>query len=55
MTTPPGHGPWVEKWLSPDRFQTYLQLAGYNRARAVDLHEWNTRLNAALLHDFAHL
>lgn len=55
MTTPPGHGPWVEQWLSPDRFQTYLQLAGYNRARALDLHEWNTRLNAALLHDFAHL
>ncbi|WP_235718626.1 hypothetical protein [Mycolicibacterium goodii] len=41
--------------MSLDRFQTYLQLAGYNRARALDLHEWNTRLNAALLHDFAHL
>jgi len=55
MTTPPGLGPWVEQWLSPDRFHTYLQLAGYDRARALDLHEWNTQLNAALLHDFAHL
>lgn len=52
MTAP---GPWVEQWLSPQRFHTYVRLAGGDRTRALDLHEWNTQLNAALLHDFAHL
>lgn len=52
MTAP---GPWVEQWLSPERFHTYVRLAGGDRTRALDLHEWNTQLNAALLHDFAHL
>ncbi len=32
-----------------------MLLAGGDRTRALDLHEWNTQLNAALLHDFAHL
>ncbi|MDZ7910227.1 MAG: Abi family protein [Rhodococcus sp. (in: high G+C Gram-positive bacteria)] len=48
-------GPWVEQWLSPDRFGSYLRLAGGSRSRALALHEWNTCVNAALLHDFAHL
>jgi len=48
-------GPWVEQWLSPERFGTYLRLAGGSRIRALALHEWNTCVNAALLHDFAHL
>lgn len=52
MTAP---GPWVEQWLSPERFQTYVRMAGGDRSRALELHEWNTQLNAALLHDFAHL
>jgi hypothetical protein len=52
MTAP---GAWVEQWLSPQRFHTYMRMAGGNRTRALDLHEWNTQLNAALLHDFAHL
>ncbi|KUI41155.1 CAAX protease [Mycobacterium sp. IS-1590] len=50
-----GTGPWVEQWLSPQRFHTYMLLAGGDRTRALDLHEWNTQLNAGLLHDFAHL
>jgi hypothetical protein len=41
--------------LSPDRFRTYLRLAGGDRDRALRLHEWNAQLNSALLHDFAHL
>ena len=53
MTATPG--PWVEQWLSTDRFQTYVRFAGGDRTRALDLHEWNAKLNAALLHDFAHL
>ena len=49
------YGPWVERWLSPERFATYLRMAGYDRSRALALYEWSTSLNAALLHDFAHL
>jgi hypothetical protein len=30
-------------------------MAGGNRRRALALYEWNANLNAALLHDFAHL
>lgn len=48
-------GPWVEKWLSPARFGTYLRLAGGDRRRALELHEWTAKINAALLHDFGHL
>ncbi|WP_245819507.1 hypothetical protein [Rhodococcoides yunnanense] len=48
-------GPWVEQWLSPKRFGTYLRLAGGSRVRALALREWNTCVNAALLHDFAHV
>lgn len=41
--------------MSPERFGTYLRLAGGSRIRALALHEKNTCVNAALLHDFAHL
>jgi hypothetical protein len=30
-------------------------MAGHDRSRALALYEWSTSLNAALLHDFAHL
>lgn len=40
---------------SADRFGTYRRMAGGDRLRALALHEWNAKLNAALLHDFAHL
>jgi hypothetical protein len=49
------YGPWVEGWLSSERFATYLRMAGHDRSRALALYEWSTSLNAALLHDFAHL
>jgi len=49
------YGPWVEDWLSSERFATYLRMAGHDRPRALALYEWSTSLNAALLHDFAHL
>lgn len=48
-------GPWVERWLSPARFGTYLRLAGGDRIRALELHEWSATINAALMHDFGHL
>jgi hypothetical protein len=49
------YGPWVESWLSSERFATYLRMAGHDKSRALALYEWSTSLNAALLHDFAHL
>jgi hypothetical protein len=48
------YGPWVERWLSFE-LGTYLKMAGHDRPRALALYEWSTSLNAALLHDFAHL
>lgn len=53
--TPPADGPWVEGWLSPERFGTYLTASGGDRLRALALYEWNARVSAALLHDLAHL
>lgn len=35
-------------------FRIYLGLVGGSRIRALALHEWNTRVNAALLHGFAY-
>lgn len=48
------YAPWVQKWLTADRLGTYLQAAGNNSQRAFNLYQWNTAVNAALLHDFAH-
>ena len=52
-TAPPG--PWIEQWLSPPRFQTYLTEAAGDRQRALALYEWNTTMAAAILHDLAHV
>lgn len=49
------YGPWVQDWLTVDRFGTYLRAAGNDRQRAFDLYQWNIAINAALLHDFAHM
>jgi len=46
---------WVQAWLTADRFKTYLKAAGNDNQRAFDLYQWNTAINSALLHDFAHL
>lgn len=48
-------GPWVEDWLSPQRFARYLDETGGDRGRALDLYEWNLRLGAALMRDIAHV
>lgn len=49
------YDPWVQNWLTADRFKTYLRAAGNNTQRAFDLYQWNTAVNSALLHDFAHM
>ncbi|MFC8040719.1 hypothetical protein ACFUOZ_15315 [Paenarthrobacter sp. NPDC057355] len=53
-TNVPNDG-WVDDWLSPERFGTYLTASGGSRRRALDLYEWNAHLGAAFLHDLGHL
>lgn len=48
-------GAWVEAWLSEPRLARYLAESGGDRARALDLYEWNLRLGAALMRDIAHV
>lgn len=55
MREPATVEPWIEMWLSRERLNTYLKLSGHDVPRALALYEWTTRLNASLLHDFAHL
>lgn len=50
-----GADDWVQQWVSPERFATYLRKAGGSRERALSLYEWNAQLSAAFLHDLAHL
>ncbi|WP_181762588.1 Abi family protein [Pseudarthrobacter sp. B4EP4b] len=45
----------MQDWLTAGRFKTYLRAAGNDTQRAFDLYQWNTAVNAALLHDFAHV
>lgn len=47
-------GDWVERWLSAERFATYLAAAGGDRGRALRLYEWNVQVGGALFHDLAH-
>ena len=42
---------WIEKWLSTARFGRYLGETGGDRAQAVELYEWNSRLGQAMMHD----
>jgi hypothetical protein len=51
----PDVGEWVEAWLSAPRFRVYLDAAGQQRRKALDLYEWNSALTAAFQHDLAHL
>ena len=45
---------WAERWLSPSRLSSYLDLCGGDVDRALDLHEWNLMLGRALMGDIAH-
>ena len=48
------YAPWVDTWLATPRFERFIMAAGNNRQRALDIYQWNTALNSAFLHDFAH-
>ena len=45
---------WAERWLSPSRLSSYLNLCGGDVERALELHEWNLMLGRALMGDIAH-
>ena len=45
---------WAERWLSPSRLSSYLDLCGGDVDRALDLHEWSLMLGRALMGDIAH-
>lgn len=42
---------WAERWLSPSRLSSYLDLCGSDVDRALELHEWNLMLGRALMGD----
>ena len=45
---------WAERWLSPSRFSSYLDVCGGDVDRALELHEWNLMLGQALMGDISH-
>lgn len=45
---------WAERWLSPSRLSSYLDLCGGDVELALELHEWNLMLGRALMGDIAH-
>lgn len=45
----------MERWLSAGRYQTFLDAAAADRARALELYEWSALMSAAVMHDLAHL
>lgn len=46
---------WVTDWLTADRLRKYLDAAGGDVRRALDLYEWNSDVASAFLHDLGHL
>lgn len=46
---------WVDRWLSPARFSTYLRAAGGDFHRALRLYDWNADVSAAVFRDIGHL
>lgn len=51
----PPAGPWVDKWLSADRFGTYVRECAGNRARGLALYEWNALVGQAMQRDLGHV
>lgn len=45
---------WIDSWLGVARFQRYLDECAGDRAKALDLYEWNVEAGQALMHDIAH-
>lgn len=45
---------WVDEWLGAARFARYVDACSGDRARALQLYEWNVQAGQALMHDIAH-
>lgn len=46
---------WVTSWLSPARWQAYLEYCNGHQETSLTLYEWNLDLAGAVLHDVAHV
>lgn len=46
---------WIDSWLGPSRFQRYVTECAGDRAKALELYEWNVAFGQALMHDIAHV
>ena len=55
MTSAAEPNVWVKAWLSPVRWQRYLDHCEGNADKALNLYEWNVNLSGALMHDIAHI
>ena len=44
---------WVERWLSPARFDPYLGAADGSASKALELYCWNVRLCQTLMGDIS--
>ncbi len=40
MATEEPDDPWIEKWLSTGRFETFLTAANGSRSLALKIYEW---------------
>lgn len=47
----PPPGTWLEKWISKDRFEPYLDHSHGDLAQAFQLYLWNAAASKELLHD----
>lgn len=45
---------WAERWLSPSRLSSYLNLCGGERRTRARAARWNLMLGRALRGDIAH-
>ncbi len=46
---------WVSVWLSPPRWEHYLDYCGREHDLALVLYEWNLELSYSMMHDIAHI
>ncbi|MCQ9368559.1 hypothetical protein NQ036_09960 [Brevibacterium sp. 91QC2O2] len=46
---------WVQAWLSPGRWQRYLDHCAGDAGQALALYEWSVNLSGAVMHDVAHI
>src|SRR3954451_4567551 len=55
MAASPFRPAQADRWISPLRFNPFLDATGGDHTRAVSLYEWNAKLGGALLETFGHV